>query len=226
MPQTETALFYQLYFQEPGVAEAELERDPRDTIRRLLFSASGDAPLRAESALAPEAVGMVPRSGGFLTRMIDPERLPPWLTEADVDFYADEFARTGFRGGLNWYRNIDRNWELMAPFASLKVDGPRALCGGRSRPRRRLPRRGQAHREPEDVRSRAPRHDHAARLRPLDAAGAPRRGQRGDPRVSQGAGVSSNSHAANCGGNTDTITKENGTFHYVGYRGYEAQGKY
>ena len=49
---------------------------------------------------------------------------------------------------------------------------------------------GQAHREPQDLRSRAPRHDHAAPLRPLDAAGAPRRGQRGDPRVSQGAGVS------------------------------------
>ena len=130
MPQTETALFYQLYFQEPGVAEAELERDPRDTIRRLLFSASGDAPLRAESALAPEAVGMVPRSGGFLTSMIDPERLPPWLTEADVDFYADEFARTGFRGGLNWYRNIDRNWELMAPFASLKVTVPALYVAG------------------------------------------------------------------------------------------------
>ena len=130
MPQTETALFYQLYFQEPGVAEAELERDPRDTIRRLLFSASGDAPLRAESALAREAVGMVPRSGGLLTRMIDPERLPPWLTETDVDFYADEFARTGFRGGLNWYRNIDRNWALMAPFASLKVTVPALYVAG------------------------------------------------------------------------------------------------
>jgi pimeloyl-ACP methyl ester carboxylesterase len=130
MPRTETALFYQLYFQEPGVAEAELARDPRDTIRRLLFSASGDAPLRAESALAGEGIGMVPRSGGFLTTMIDPERLPPWLTETDVEFYADEFARTGFRGGLNWYRNIDRNWELMAPFASLKVTVPALYVAG------------------------------------------------------------------------------------------------
>ena len=113
MPQTESSLFYQLYFQPPGVAEAELERDPRNTIRRSLFSASGDALRPLES--------MVPRSGGFLTSTTEPESLPSWLTEADVGFYAAEFARSGFRGGLNWYRNIDRNWELMAPFAGLPV---------------------------------------------------------------------------------------------------------
>jgi pimeloyl-ACP methyl ester carboxylesterase len=130
MPQTETAQFYQLYFQEPGVAEAELGRDPRDTIRRLLFSGSGDAWSRPERAPAREGVGMVPRGGGFLTSMIDPEQLPPWLTDADVDFYADEFARAGFRGGLNWYRNIDRNWELLAPFAGLKVTVPALYVAG------------------------------------------------------------------------------------------------
>ena len=73
---------------------------------------------------------MVPRTGGFLTRMIDPERLPSWLTEADVDFYAAEFARTGFRGGLNWYRNLDRNWELMAPFDGLRVQVPALYVAG------------------------------------------------------------------------------------------------
>ncbi len=129
MPQTETSQFYQLYFQEPGVAEAELERDPRSAVRRLLYSASGDAPRRADNSVR-ESPGMVPRIGGFLTRMIDPERLPSWLTEADVDFYAAEFARTGFRGGLNWYRNIDRNWELMAPFDGLRVQVPALYVAG------------------------------------------------------------------------------------------------
>ena len=56
--------------------------------------------------------------------------LPGWLTEADVDFYAAEFARTGFRGGLNWYRNIDRNWELLAPFAGAKVTVPALYVAG------------------------------------------------------------------------------------------------
>ncbi len=130
MPQTDTAQFYQLYFQPPGKAEAELERNPHETIRRLLYSASGDVPRKSEVALGDTTPGMVPRSGGFLTRSIDPSALPPWLTEADVDVYAGEFARTGFGGALNWYRNIDRNWELMAPFDGLRVKIPALYVAG------------------------------------------------------------------------------------------------
>jgi epoxide hydrolase A/B len=130
MPQTDDALFYQLYFQTPGVAEAELERDVRATIRRLVYSASGDRPRGGATAAAPGEVGMVPRSGGWLTRMADPERLPAWLTEADVDVYAAAFARTGFRGGLNWYRNIDRNWELLAALRGARVTVPALYVAG------------------------------------------------------------------------------------------------
>lgn len=129
MPQDEASLFYQLYFQTPGIAEEELSRDPRATIRRILYSASGDIPRRSGSG--PSGLsGMVPREGGFLTRTKDPEILPPWLSEADLDFYAAEFARTGFRGGLNWYRNIDRSWELLAPFAGAKVGVPALYMAG------------------------------------------------------------------------------------------------
>ena len=99
MPQTDDAVFYQLYFQTPGVAEAELERDVRTTIRRLLYSASGDAPRGQATLSGPDAVGMVPRRGGFLSRTADPSSLPSWLTNADIDRFVDEFARTGFRGG-------------------------------------------------------------------------------------------------------------------------------
>jgi pimeloyl-ACP methyl ester carboxylesterase len=130
MPQTDDALFYQLYFQEPGVAEAELGRDVRLSLRRLLYSASGDVPLRASVISVPAAVGMVPREGGFLSRTIEPQALPSWLTEGDLDFYAREFERTGFRGGLNWYRNIDRNWELLAPFAGAQVTVPALYVAG------------------------------------------------------------------------------------------------
>jgi pimeloyl-ACP methyl ester carboxylesterase len=62
---------------------------------------------------------MVPLQGGLFARARIPQVLPPlpvWLTEADIDYYISEFSRTGFRGGVNWYRNIDRNWELLAPF--------------------------------------------------------------------------------------------------------------
>jgi pimeloyl-ACP methyl ester carboxylesterase len=123
MPKTDEAIFYQLYFQTPGVAEAELERDVRATMRRLSYSGSGDAPVR-------DNVAMVPQGGGFLVHMTDPETLPPWLTAADIDFYAGEFGRTGFRGGLNWYRNIDRNWELTAPWAGAKISQPALFIAG------------------------------------------------------------------------------------------------
>jgi pimeloyl-ACP methyl ester carboxylesterase len=130
MPQTDDALFYQLYFQAPGVAEAEFERDTDETIRKVLFSASGNA-ARGDSIPAPgSSVGMVPRNGGFLSRMAYPSSLPSWLTEADIEFYAGEFKRTGFAGALNWYRNIDRNWELLAPFAGMSVTIPALYIAG------------------------------------------------------------------------------------------------
>ena len=123
MPRTDDAVFYQLYFQQPGVAEAEFEHDPRLTLHGMLYWGSGDAP-RGERRL-----GMVPKGGGFLGGRPAPA-LPAWLTEADLGFYAAEFARTGFRGGLNWYRNIDRNWELTAPFAGKTVDVPALYVAG------------------------------------------------------------------------------------------------
>jgi pimeloyl-ACP methyl ester carboxylesterase len=130
MPQTEDAVFYQLYFQSPGIAEAELERDVRATIRSLLYSASGDSPRPPGEGASGREVAMVPRRGGLLARMANPATLPPWLTEADADFYVAEFSRAGFRGGLNWYRNMDRNWELLAPFAGAQVIVPALYIAG------------------------------------------------------------------------------------------------
>jgi pimeloyl-ACP methyl ester carboxylesterase len=125
MPQTADAQFYQLYFQEPGVAEAELERDPRTSMRAMLYGGSGDAPRGADAGIA-----MVPRGGGFLRGPGGPATLPDWLSERDIDFYAGEFGRAGFRGPLNYYRNIDRNWELMAPFAGARVTIPALYVAG------------------------------------------------------------------------------------------------
>jgi pimeloyl-ACP methyl ester carboxylesterase len=107
MLQTDDAVFYQLYFQNPGVAEAECESDIGGFVRSSLYSISGNSPPREPAALlVPRQCGLLARWG---THFVNPTVLPRWLTEADVDFYASEFARTGFRGGLNWYRNVDRN---------------------------------------------------------------------------------------------------------------------
>ena len=57
-------------------------------------------------------------------------KLPAWLSDRDLDFYAGEFRHTGFRGALNWYRNIDRNWELLAPFAGASITVPALYVAG------------------------------------------------------------------------------------------------
>lgn len=115
MPQNEQAIFYQLYFQKPGVAEAELESDVRRTLRALL---------RTPWKEAKPSITMVPRSGGWLSAMPEPAALPPWLSEEDLEFYVTQFERTGFSGGLNWYRNIDRNWELLGAYSRAQVSVP------------------------------------------------------------------------------------------------------
>jgi pimeloyl-ACP methyl ester carboxylesterase len=118
---------YWFHFQEPGVAEAEFERDPRAALRRVLYSISGDAP--------PEIRRLTLQPGkGWLANTLDPEHLPAWLTDADLDHMAAEFARSGFRGGLNWYRNIDRNWELTAPWAGALIRQPAMLIAGSADP--------------------------------------------------------------------------------------------
>jgi pimeloyl-ACP methyl ester carboxylesterase len=73
---------------------------------------------------------MVPRHGNWLGSRQSPPSLPKWLSEDDIDFYAGEFERTGFRGGLNWYRKIDRNWGLMAPWSGAKVMVPALYMAG------------------------------------------------------------------------------------------------
>ena len=115
---------YILYFQEPGVAEQELDPNARQVMRKILYSASGSADPAHFASVDMKAVKR------FTDAMIDPEKLPGWLTEADVDVYVAEFERTGFRGGLNWYRNFDRNWELLAPFADAKIRVPALFVGG------------------------------------------------------------------------------------------------
>jgi pimeloyl-ACP methyl ester carboxylesterase len=124
MPQTEEAVWYQLYFQEPGVAEAEYDKNVRTVFRVGRIGVSGDAPADWRP------FGMVPRRGSPFRWGVEPPPLPAWLSEADVDYYTNEFTRTGFRGGLNWYRNIDRNWELLAAFDGLPVKVPALYIAG------------------------------------------------------------------------------------------------
>jgi pimeloyl-ACP methyl ester carboxylesterase len=113
--------FYQLYFQRPGVADAELAADPRATFRRLLSATGGTG---------PGATLAVAAGGGVLDTCPEPDVLPEWLTEADLDVYVAEYADRGFTGGLNWYRNHDRNWALTAAWRDAQVRVPAAYLAG------------------------------------------------------------------------------------------------
>jgi pimeloyl-ACP methyl ester carboxylesterase len=117
--------FYMLYFQEPGVADADLGADPATTMRRMLGG------VRQEGGSAVDPARMFADDGrGFVERLPEPDGLPAWLTQAELDHYVAEFTRTGFTGALNWYRNLDRNWELLAATQGAKVAVPaRLICG-------------------------------------------------------------------------------------------------
>jgi pimeloyl-ACP methyl ester carboxylesterase len=114
--------FYQVYFQEPGVADAELAADPASFLRRILVGASGDNPYADEPQL-----WIVPEGSTLLDPLPEPDELPSWLTEEDVEAFARDHALHGARaytGPLNWYRNIECNQGLMSPFQGRGIDVP------------------------------------------------------------------------------------------------------
>ncbi|RKT19615.1 pimeloyl-ACP methyl ester carboxylesterase [Streptomyces sp. 1114.5] len=116
--------FYQIYFQEPGRADAELAADVKSSLRRILSGKQPDGVPRP---------WIVPAGGKLLDTIPEPERLPDWLTDADLDAFTAEYDRHGeraFTGGLNWYRNLDRNAELLAAFTGLTVEVPALFIVG------------------------------------------------------------------------------------------------
>ena len=116
--------FYILYFQEPGVADAELGGDAARTMRRMLAGARvGDDAMPDPSMFANDG-------RGFIDRIPEPDGLPAWLRQEELDHYIAEFERTGFTGGINWYRNFDRNWHLTEHLAEAKVEVPSLFIGG------------------------------------------------------------------------------------------------
>jgi pimeloyl-ACP methyl ester carboxylesterase len=111
---------YILYFQEPGVADAELGRDVRRTLRGFYQ----EIPREIIEAIKDLPSGVVgPVGGGLLDRLPDAPH-GTFLTADDFEVYARAFERTGFTGPLNWYRNFDRNWETTAYLSGAKVMQP------------------------------------------------------------------------------------------------------
>lgn len=138
-PQTDRAEHYTLYFQEVGVAEAELEQDVDATLRKIFFGAARDAGPRRVGDGTPNPFGMVSRENGLLAALPMPTALPHWLTEQDIAKFASAFQTSGFRGGLNYYRNLDRNWYLQRSLAGCKVEVPALYMTGEEDPGLSIP---------------------------------------------------------------------------------------
>lgn len=113
--------FYQEYFQEPGVAEAEAEADPRDFVARMMYSISGD--------VAPGDYWSKAAGATFLEGLPDPQPVP-WLSAADLDYYESEFRASGFRGPLNRYRNHERDYEWLKAMQGKQLEQPCLFIGG------------------------------------------------------------------------------------------------
>jgi pimeloyl-ACP methyl ester carboxylesterase len=115
---------YIVYANEPGgVAEKEYDSNPRGLLSGLYTS--------KDTPVDPPAVTDPKRSaGGWIPRLGKPKALPPWLTQADLDYFVSQFQQAGFRGGVNYYRNFDRNWEITPQLAGARIKAPVAFIAG------------------------------------------------------------------------------------------------
>ena len=115
--------FYQAYFQKPEEPEAEAEADVRDFLRKFYYAISGDA---------PGGTWPMDKTADqkLLDGLVDPEVFPAWLTPAALDYYVGEFEQSGFFGPISRYRNHDRDFEYLAPFADRKIEQPAFFVSG------------------------------------------------------------------------------------------------
>ena len=119
--------FYIEYFQEPGRAEAEIALNPKRWLEGFYFSASGRSP-----PLKPgeKSMGFVAPDSLLGDRFLFPSEPLSWMTEEDLSFYAEEFAKAGFTGGLNRYRNVDQDWIDFRAWHGAPISQPSMFIGG------------------------------------------------------------------------------------------------
>jgi pimeloyl-ACP methyl ester carboxylesterase len=115
--------FYQLYFQEEGVAEAEFEADVATALRKVYYSASGDAAGAFASTDRPA-------DGNMLDPLIDPDPFPAWMTAHDLAYFAENFEAGGFRGPLNRYRNQTRDFNDLPKMGANPIRQPSCFIAG------------------------------------------------------------------------------------------------
>jgi pimeloyl-ACP methyl ester carboxylesterase len=115
--------FYQAWFQNPRLPEAEAEANPRDFLRKFYYAISGDA---------PDGTWPNDKTSGqtLLEGLIDPAEFPAWLTPSDLDYYVKEFEGSGFFGPISRYRNHERDFAYLRGFADRKIEQPALFISG------------------------------------------------------------------------------------------------
>ncbi|CAI9118876.1 OLC1v1020504C2 [Oldenlandia corymbosa var. corymbosa] len=102
----------------PGEIEAEVAEMGVEHFMKKIFTYGTPGPL------------ILPKGKGFGDSPDTPVFLPPWLTEEDVAYYVSKFEKTGFTGGVNYYRALDLTWELVAPWTGAQVKVPAKFITG------------------------------------------------------------------------------------------------
>lgn len=124
-PDKDEAFWYMRYFQASGVAEQELERDVRASLERVYFSACARA---GQTAFLEQLAH--PRSSGLLDALPSPGDMSSFMTTEDMDYYVAQYQHSGFRGSLNWYRNIPTMSSSTPELEGKKISQPAAFVAG------------------------------------------------------------------------------------------------
>jgi len=123
--------FYILYFQEPGVAEEELDADIRNSLLRIFYSLSADGKEYYAQFVASDNPN---QAENYLDTTTLPELMPDWFSDADLDYYVTRYQDRGFRGILNWYRCLDDYWERTEHLTGKKITQPVYFIAGQNDP--------------------------------------------------------------------------------------------
>lgn len=117
---------YIVYHNEPGgIAEAEYDANPRGLISHVYLGIAANS-----ETLPPKVTDPLRSAGGWIDRLGAPIRLPDWLTENDLNYFVSQFEKAGFRGGVNYYRNFHRNWEITEHLTDAKISIPTLFIAG------------------------------------------------------------------------------------------------
>jgi pimeloyl-ACP methyl ester carboxylesterase len=114
--------FYMLYFQEQA-AERELNARTRELFEKL-FTSPGTP---RENPLIRDPLAS---AGGFLDRIGKPLQPAEWISPSQLDYFVDVYSRTGFLGGLNYYRSFDLTWEILRKSESRVLEAPAMFIAG------------------------------------------------------------------------------------------------